>query len=344
MDGIVDQSNLLIPEAAPGTSPFETVPSNEAAAITAIRSNIENMVRRDAAANGGVARRDEHPKSHGCVKAFFEVLNGLPPDYEKGLFAKPATYEAWLRFSNASAKPRDDKAGDGRGVGIKLMGVEGSRAGSQDFVLMNGPRFFLRDAAQALAFNVAGAKALKFFLPSLNPFKWRLHELFAAMSITRTKMSNPLNARYWSVVPYLFGESEACKYTLKPTGAPFAFEDRTGANFLHDNMAKSLAQGDAVFDFAIQLRVTGMLVEDPTIAWEESASPFVTVARLTVPRQSFDDPERLSFGENLSFTPWRGLDAHRPLGGINRVRRAVYEAVSGLRHAMNGAAREEPTA
>jgi hypothetical protein len=37
------------------------------------------------------------------------------------------------------------------------------------------------------------------------------------------------------------------------------------------------------------------------------------------------------------------VDAHRPLGGINRVRRSVYEAISTLRHQLNDAPRVEPT-
>lgn len=337
---LINQSALLIPSAVTEALPLETIPVEEAAAIAAVTQSIEVGVRAAAAADG-FARRDEHPKAHGCVRGSFEVLTDLPADYAVGLFAVPRTYPAWLRFSNANVKAQDDKAGDGRGLGVKLMGVEGSRSNTQDFILMNGPRFFLRDAAQALAFNRAGANALKFFFPSLNPFGFRIHELLAAMSITGSKMSNPLNARYWSVTPYLFGD-HACKYSMIPSGDRFPYEDRTGPDFLHDNMARSLAEAGATFDFAVQLRKPGMSIEDPTIEWREQDSPFVRVARVVIPKQSFDDPERLAFSENLSFTPWRGLDAHRPLGGINRVRRAVYEAVSTVRHGLNNTPRVEP--
>ena len=102
---------------------------------------------------------------------------------------------------------------------------------------------------------------------------------------------------------------------------------------------------DAAFELCVQLQgdAAAMPVEDPTIAWSERSSPFVPVARLTIPKQAFDTPERKAFGENLSFTPWHGLDAHRPLGGINRVRRSVYETISTLRHRLNDAPRVEPT-
>ena len=113
-------------------------------------------------------------------------------------------------------------------------------------------------------------------------------------------------------------------------------------------MQRQLASGSAEtrFDFMVQLRTnpTTMPVEDPTIPWKERASPFVKVATIRIPPQEFTAPARKTFGENLSFTPWHALPAHRPLGGINRVRRVVYEAISTLRHDQNGVARLEPTA
>jgi hypothetical protein len=41
--------------------------------------------------------------------------------------------------------------------------------------------------------------------------------------------------------------------------------------------------------------------------------------------------------------PWHAVPEHRPLGGINRVRKVVYETISKLRHDLNGAPRSEPT-
>ena len=58
----------------------------------------------------------------------------------------------------------------------------------------------------------------------------------------------------------------------------------------------------------------------------------------------FDGAAQQAFCENLSFTPWHSLPEHRPIGGIIRVRKAVYLAVSTLRHRLNQAPRVEPTA
>lgn len=339
-----DPDTLLIPAAGPGSSPLESAPAGEAAAIAAVTQMIETKVKSVAAASGGVAHRDAHPKAHGTVEARFEVRAGLPPELAVGLFAAPATYSAWLRFSNGNGAAQGDKIGDGRGVAIKVMGVAGSRSGTQDFIMINAPRFFVRDATDYVAFQAAGDKPMRFFFPGLNPFKFRLHELMAGQAIAGQTVSNPLNIKYFSMTPYLYGAA-ACKFSIAPAGPPFPYQDRAADNFLHDNMVRSLQEADAVFDFRVQLRKgSAMPVEDPTIAWDEAASPFIPVARIVIAKQSFDAPDRLAFGEALSFTPWHGLDAHRPLGGINRVRRVVYETISTLRHQIDGTVRVEPAA
>jgi hypothetical protein len=117
-------------------------------------------------------------------------------------------------------------------------------------------------------------------------------------------------------------------------------------NYLRAQMAKQLSRSDALFDFAVQLQTDPerMPVEDPTVLWREDLSPFIKVATLRIPRQTFDTPERDTFAEHLSFTPWHALPDHRPLGGINRARRVVYDTVSRLRHESNQVARVEPRA
>jgi hypothetical protein len=127
----------------------------------------------------------------------------------------------------------------------------------------------------------------------------------------------------------------------QPVAPLSPFNDTAAPDFLRDNLVRR----GAAFDFMVQLRAhpDAMPIEDPTIEWSESAAPFVPVARVTIAPQEFDQPTQRAFCENLSFTPWHGLDAHRPLGGINRVRRTVYETVSQLRHELNGVVRQEPT-
>jgi len=72
-------------------------------------------------------------------------------------------------------------------------------------------------------------------------------------------------------------------------------------------------------------------------------SPFVKVATVHIPPQNFDTPAQNEYGDNLSFNPWHCLPVHRPLGGINRARKIIYETMSKYRHARNSAPRDEPT-
>jgi len=64
---------------------------------------------------------------------------------------------------------------------------------------------------------------------------------------------------------------------------------------------------------------------------------------LRLPVQTFDSPPQVQYCETLSFSPWRTLPEHRPLGGINRARLRVYPAIARFRHEKNDVVFREPT-
>lgn len=80
--------------------------------------------------------------------------------------------------------------------------------------------------------------------------------------------------------------------------------------------------------------VEAMPLEDPSVEWPEQLSPYVTVATLRTEPQSAwnEDPARVV--DDLAFSPWHGLQAHRPLGAINRVRLGAYEMSASFRGAV----------
>jgi len=123
-------------------------------------------------------------------------------------------------------------------MAIKLMGVEDSPSTTQDFVMINNPVFFVRNAADYVDLATE-ASPVKFFF-SLNPFHLRLHELFVALTITRHKTRNPLDLRYFSTTPYRCG-AIAAKFSARPAGGPSPFTAADGPDFLHDNLASHLA-------------------------------------------------------------------------------------------------------
>ncbi len=337
----------LVPLAFFPTCTFanETIPANEALAAQQIAQIVEKTIRAEA--NDGPAHRDVHFKAHGCVKATFRVLP-LPDEMSSGIFAKAREYPAWIRYSNGSGKVQDDSVGDARGMAIKLMGIERSQSGTQDFVMINHPAFFVRNATEYIEFQQALVEdsPIKFFLPGFNPLNFRLHELAIATAIRSRKVNNQLDTQYWSATPYRFGDT-AMKFSARPCAKTIhsSTAKSTSPNFLRENMQKHLGDDSACFDFMVQLRKHSleMPIEDPTIEWSEKDSPFIPVAKITIPSQQFTTPEQLKFCEDLTFTPWHAVLDHQPLGGINRVRKVVYETSSRIRHELNGVERREPT-
>jgi hypothetical protein len=91
-----------------------------------------------------------------------------------------------------------------------------------------------------------------------------------------------------------------------------------------------------------QLMGKHMPVEDATVEWSEKDSPFIPLARIEIKSQKFDTPEQQEFCENLSYNPWHARPEHRPLGVMNRIRRAVYQEVGRYRRCQNGVAFSEP--
>src|SRR5215204_1237914 len=184
-------------------------------------------------------------------------------------------------------------------MAIKLMGVAESPSTTQDFVLINHPVFFVRNAADYVDMQTA-SNPVRFFFSSFNPFRFRLHQGMIALAIADQKVRNALNIRYWSMTPSRFGEG-ACKFSARPAGGPSAFVGTDKPDFLHANLADHLASTGASFDFMVQLRTRpgAMPIEDPTIVWNETDAPFTPIASITIPPQDFDSPEQHAFCENL---------------------------------------------
>jgi Catalase len=303
---------------------------------------------------GGPMHRDAHPKSHGCVRAKFIVASKLPDYLRVGLFAEAGTFDAWIRYSNGAPSQAPDSRPDVRGMAIKVMGVPGTKlledelqATTQDFVVCNHHSFFVKDPADYVSFvsNFMNGKPLGFIFPELNPLKWRLREVWNLANGLLKSIPSTTEIRYWSQTPYRFGYT-AVKYSVVPRSVPTVPAQPKSDNRLREALIAQLAAGEVVLDFMVQLQESPrtMPIEDPRIRWSETESPFIKVATIVIPAQEFDTAERREFDENLSFTPWHALPEHEPLGGINRARRAVYQAISRLRHETNGVARVEPTA
>src|SRR5215469_15355511 len=74
----------------------------------------------------GGFERGGNTKTHGIVRGEFSVHENLPPKLRHGIYAKPQTFRAWVRFSGPGpyVTPDIDDVGF-MSISIKLMGVPG---------------------------------------------------------------------------------------------------------------------------------------------------------------------------------------------------------------------------
>ena len=346
----------------------EQIDPSERYLVPSIVASARRLVDDVQKQSGPLYRRDAHAKAHGCLTATFTVRDDLPEAMRTGVFVPGHQYKAWIRFSNGNAALQPDYDKDARGMAIKLMGVAGPKlldspadkdAQTQDFLMINFPVFFNRDPAEYERFirYQADGSQFGYFFAGRNPLDWRWRELFIGGQLLG-RIRNPLYAQYYSMTSYAMGVESAAqqdpmpyrhamKYSAKSCTPPDGrAADVADDDYLRRGLVEHLARSDACFEFLVQLQDLSrdMPVEDPTVRWRESQAPFVPVADIHIPSQEFDTPARNTFCENLSFNPWHAVEDHRPLGGLNRIRKAVYEEIAVYRHAMNGnATYREPT-
>jgi len=292
--------------------------------------------------------RGAHAKAHACVRALFNVNHYIEPSLRYGIFVKPGQqYKAWIRFSNGhfDLSVSKDQKNDARGMAIKILDPPGeplqvaaNHVPTQDFLMTNSPVFFVENIHDYNDLVAEPAALLGFIFPGWNPATWRLREMSLAKKTLTAPPVSLLVPQYYSITAYKLGPHNI-KFSARPCAGQEinSMVDETDPDFLRNNLQQELEAGEACFDFLVQLQITAkkMSIEDPTVEWKESDSPFIPMARITIPAQIFDTPEQMAFCENLSFAPWHALPEHRPIGQFNRIREKVYPASSNYRHTHN---------
>jgi polyhydroxyalkanoate synthesis regulator phasin len=350
-----------VPKYLPYADNVESVPADEEDDIRKVVQSIEQILQQGHE-KSGKPLPDVHAKSHGCAKGEFRVLPNLPAELAQGLFRHPRTYDAVVRFSNSSGQMNPDAKPDGRGMAIKVIGVVGAKlladeknAKTQDFVMIDHPVFLVgtvehyRRVEQVLA--DAGDKGfmqiLGLALAGDADIPRHIAELIRAAAIGGHRAVNPVSMTYYSMAPIRFGQYVA-KYRVEPVQdgdhalRPSLIKPGPADDALRLLLEETLRQQEVLFNFQVQLRTSEhtMPVEDTTVEWPESESPYRTVATFRILQQ--DIAPRREAGNNLSFTVWHAIADHRPLGGINRVRREAYRTSSVWRHQEAGKVRKEP--
>jgi hypothetical protein len=326
------------------------LPGEEEATETIIGCMREYMKRHYVP---GTYQRAGNTKTHGLVRGTVTILDGLPAELRRGIFAEPRTYKAWIRYSGPGPdSPKDiDDVGFGS-MTIKIMGVPGPKLMddekfTQDLLCVCTPTFVTPNSvenAKLQAWILEGTPLWYF----LNPRDTHLLDFFMQALWNKTQR-NPLGEHYYSCVPYLLGEGRAMKYAFYPkTKVPRKIPNlpfRPPDNYLRDNMVKTLLETDVELEMTVQLQTDSyrMPIENAAVLWPTRLSPRIPVATLRIPRQRFDSPEQLAFARNLSFNPWHCLPEHRPLGNQSRARRRMYQTLAQFRQKNNKVAHIEPT-
>lgn len=315
------------------------------------------------------AFRSVHAKSHGLLIGRLTVSDNLPPELAQGLFAQAAEYPVVMRLSTTPGDVLEDSISTPRGLAIKVIGVAGERAeGSehettQDFVLINSPVFQAPDPKgflnnlRLLTPTTDKMEAVKKFTSAVARGAEAVVEAAGGKSATLTSLgghpeTHILGESFYSATPFLYGPHIA-KFGVFPVSPNLT--ELTGRQLTNNgepNMLRNLVvefflNNGASWELRVQLctSLETMPVEDASVPWPESESPYTTVARIDVAPQDAWNIEKIeAIEDRLSFSPWHALAAHRPLGAVNRVRRQAYAASSRFRGEHNHIPVTEPAA
>ena len=355
---------LLSP--VPFHSGMEQPEADEAETIDALRNVFLDMARTVAAAEGH-AHRAVHAKGQALLKGKLQIADNLPEELAHGLFAAPGAYEAVVRFSSPPAEQLPDTVSTPRAIALKILGVPGERVAeseeqhSQDFLMVNGPAFtspgpkgFLR-STRLLAATTERMPRTKAVISAALRGGERLLEAAGGGSgkikgMGGEPQTHPMGETFFSQVPFRFGPYVA-KFCLRPvsatlqslSGAPVENSEDSQRDAIQDALASG--RTELVWELCAQLcrDEQTMPIEDASVEWPQEQSPFIAVATLHVPPQvSWDDAESPGIEDRLAFSPWHALQAHRPLGALNRARRVVMAASRAHRSQHNGCPLHEP--
>ncbi len=341
------------------TPTVETIEPDEAETVRALEEQFR-IILDTTSHDYGHAVRSVHAKGHGIARGTLTVADGLPPELAQGLFAAPGRYEAILRISTNAGDILDDSIRLPRGVSLKILGVEGERLpgsegdATQDFLMVNGPAFAATNPKKFLGNLKLLAKttdkaegAKKILSAVLRTFEAALEAVGSQSStlvaLGGAKPVHPLGATYFSQTPFRYGDYIA-KFQLVPVSAIKDYADEIihavgRPDAIRENVNEVLAVQGGTWELRVQLctDLEAMPIENPTVVWDEKKSPFRTVATLDMPPQTaWEHGTSDAVEDVLFYSPWHGLAAHRPLGGVNRARQDTYRMSGEYRAKFNG--------
>lgn len=287
------------------------------------------------------------------MRGELRVHENLPGHLRHGIFAEPRSFPAWVRFSGPGPyiTPDIDDVGF-MSISVKLMGVPGPKLMdderfTQDLFGVSPPTFVTPDTKANAQLQIESVKNAQIFY-FLNLHNSHVLDLIMQSLWIKTQTS-PLEAPYFSCVPYLLGEGQAMQYSFWPTSNRRTRVPRLPLrppdDYLRQALTATLASTDVELELRVQVQTDSHLmpIENASVLWPETLSPRVPVATLYLPRQSSSYAAQLEFARRLTYNPWHCIAEHRPLGNQSRARREMYKTLSMFRQAHNNVQHYEPT-
>jgi hypothetical protein len=292
-------------------------------------------------AKASAVRRPFHAKPiFATAHASLRFNDDLPDELRYGWVQPSREYRTIVRLSNANAIPQPDGKPDLRGAALR---VEVSPHEQHDLLMTNFPVSHARNARQFTEFAKAtagGGISLLFGLLRL-AFRFGPFEVLRMLKNIKAGRSREVRSialeTFWSRGAYRWGRDLAVRFLLRPApGAePAPAPPPADAQFLAHELASRLAAHDVRFELCVQVYADekSTPIEDTAVEWTERASPPIPVAVLTLPQQVAGSQARADAQtiDELAFNPWNTTDEFRPLGNLNRARKAVYDASSAHR-------------
>lgn len=325
-----------------------------------------DTIQETVATGSGHAVRPVHAKAHGILEGTLTIEAGLPPELAQGMFAMPGEHKVYMRLSTNAGDILPDAVSLPRGLALKVLDVAGERlpgaeGTTQNFIMVNGKVFQAPNTDKFLGSLKLLAKTtdrLEGTKVAASAVLRGLNKALQAVGIESPAIGalggapnvDPLGETYYSITPFRYGDHIA-KFSLAPV-AP-ALTALTGReidasgrpNAIRETVRSEMSAIEGEWHFRVQLcrDLERQPVEDPTVAWDEEEAPFHTVATIRVRPQDSWEPARVeAVDERMRFSIWTGLVAHRPLGNINRARKAPYRHAAEFRARFNGCPIHEP--
>lgn len=322
------------------------------------QSELFDIIRRTQEHNFSMHRhamRGTHVKTQAIVKGQLTILPSLPPHLAHGLASSSnaqTPHPIAMRFANEPSFLQDDRAPGPRGCSMKIFDVSGSflsetgtRTHTHDLTFNNAPLLELRDLPTTV--EIFTIRERHFRHPeNIGPEL----EKRSDTSLQKAPMGLPnhhfLGYTMYSQSAFRWGPYIA-KYALFPTGefqtaltkSHAITEDSSPEQ--HSQWLKEWFNGtrDATYDLRVQLcqSLSAQPVEDCSVPWDETAFPFQTVGKVVLPagQNVFSAERRAFWDDHMKLNVWYGLEDHRPLGSVNRLRKELYQHSSGFRSKTN---------